>query len=486
MTNPSSPALPLLQDFSDRLSPMVVKELRHGLRARVFTSVLTVFHVCMIVIVSACTVGADVATVGYIFWAFSAAALLVALPLRGFGALCGEMKSGTMDMLSLTSISGMRIVLGKWVALFSQSLLLAVSLLPYMVARYQFGGVEIAQEAAALGLMVILSGVITAAMVTFSSQKSLVLRLLMAAGVLPGVIPATVFIFLLGSTTGGEILSEFRVLEGWQQGGILACVSLGAAYVIYTLLALGASRIAPPSENHSTVKRRVHLAILAIITVIGWCLAEHSEEAMMWALVPSWCITFLVGVDVTTEEMPRFPGVVRDRVKRGGFSLFLGRLFYPGWSSGVMFYILLVGMCVSIMTARWFLFRDLDSVFPMFASLLAGVVVPACVRVNKTNPFANWWVVQIGLGVAGVLLSIVVDVTSERDFAYAGLVVPQMALLAAMSISGTEIFRLMAMSGGVWLLAAFLFSLREGKIYRRLEEEARESLDAGGKAEGRS
>lgn len=484
MTPPQSSALPLLKDFSDRLSPMVVKELRHGLRARVFTSVLTVFHVCMILIVSSCTAGADVETVGYIFWAFSAAALLVALPMRGFAALCGEMKGGTMDMLSLTSISGMRIVSGKWVALFSQSLLLAVSLLPYMVARYQFGGVEMAQEAGALGLMVILSGVITATLVAFSSQKSLVLRLMMAAGVLPGVIPATVFIFLLGSTTGGEILSEFGALATWERWGILACVSLGSAYVIYTLLALGASRIAPPSENHSTVKRRVHLAVLALITVVGWSLAGHSEEAMMWALVPSWCITFLVGVDVTTEEMPRFPGVVRNRVQRGGVSLLLGRLFYPGWSSGVMFYILLVGMCVSIMMARWFLFRDLDWAFPMFASLLAGVVVPACVRVNKTNLFANWWVVQIGLGVAGVLLSIVVDVTSERDFAYAGLVVPQMAFLAAMSRGGTEIFRLMAMSGGAWLLVAFLFSVREGKIYRRLEDEARQSLGAGTKEDG--
>ena len=43
MTTP----LPLLRDFSDRLSPMVVKEMRQGLRTRFFTAALILFHVLL-------------------------------------------------------------------------------------------------------------------------------------------------------------------------------------------------------------------------------------------------------------------------------------------------------------------------------------------------------------------------------------------------------------------------------------------------------
>jgi hypothetical protein len=41
----------LLRDFSDRLSPMVVKELRHGLRTRAFVALLTSFQIFMIIVV---------------------------------------------------------------------------------------------------------------------------------------------------------------------------------------------------------------------------------------------------------------------------------------------------------------------------------------------------------------------------------------------------------------------------------------------------
>src|SRR5690606_7925398 len=79
--------LSLLRDFSDRLSPMVVKELRHGLRTRVFTSILTFFQFCMILIVGSGVLGVDMEVVNNLFWGISLVALLAILPLRGFSTL---------------------------------------------------------------------------------------------------------------------------------------------------------------------------------------------------------------------------------------------------------------------------------------------------------------------------------------------------------------------------------------------------------------
>ena len=40
----STMPLTLLNDFGDRFSPMLVKELRQGLRTRFFTAALLLFH----------------------------------------------------------------------------------------------------------------------------------------------------------------------------------------------------------------------------------------------------------------------------------------------------------------------------------------------------------------------------------------------------------------------------------------------------------
>ena len=67
-----------LRDFSDRLSPMVVKELRHGLRARMFTSILMGTHVLLIVLMSGALLGVPQEMVHGMFWGGAALALATA------------------------------------------------------------------------------------------------------------------------------------------------------------------------------------------------------------------------------------------------------------------------------------------------------------------------------------------------------------------------------------------------------------------------
>ncbi|MBB5035969.1 hypothetical protein [Prosthecobacter dejongeii] len=470
--------LGLLNDFGDGLSPMVVKELRHGLRTRMFTAVLTVFQFGMIMIVGSGALGVEAETISALFWGFSLAALLGALPLRGFGTLSSELSGGTLDMLTLTSISSLRIVFGKWSALFCQSLLLAVSLMPYMVVRYYFGGVEIVQEGVALLFAVLASGVATAAYVAFSSQRSIILRLFLGAGVLVSLGPVTGFIFMLVNENGGDqALEEFLKLSLGEQAGLGMGILVFAAYTVFTFLTLGASRIASLSENHSTLKRLIHLGMLTLITVVGMGLSFSSNPDMMfWAFVPSLFLTLLIGVDVLTEEMPRFPSVLQGSVNRGNFSKKLGRLLYPGWASAVLFYTLLG--CLNFSMLMCYVTRPgssgMDDFCRFVACVLLSSVVPVCVSINRKNRFANWCVLHIALGVAGFLLVMLVELSDAKELAFLGVVTPVTGLIASVdNYANDEAIQGMAILFGLcWWMRALHMAVKEHQVYRSLEDDA--------------
>lgn len=472
----TSPAL-LLRDFSDRLSPMVVKELRHGLRTRVFASVLTTFQLCMILIVSSGVLGVPAEVVGNIFWTIALTALLLALPVRGFSALSGEVQGGTMDMLTLTSISSFRIVWGKWTAMFSQSLLLAVSLLPYMVARYYFGGVEIVRESVALFLAVLASAITSAAFVAFSSQKSIILRLFLTAGILASLTPVTFFIFVMINESGGDqVLREFLSLSLLERTGIAVGLPLLVIYGIFTLLALGASRIAPASENHSTWKRIMHLVVIGLLTLTGLGLSFHPEtEAAFWAFIPALFLTVFIGIDVMTEEMPRFPTVVQTFVKRGPAARLAGRVLYPGWASGTFLYAILLASAYSILVANALQHprSNFGETLCGFFCVLVSAAVPVCLPVNRTNRFANWWVVHVSLAVAGTLLVILMNL-SDTALGYLGTITPMTTIFASIDNYRHDEHILMTGAGFAvfWLLAAMALAGRESEIYKGLETEA--------------
>lgn len=475
--------LPMLRDFSDRFSPIVVKELRQGLRTRFFTSALILFHTFIILLLITVTLGAPVEAVNGIFWGIAGFMLLAVMPLRGFAALHTEAADGTLDMLTLTSIASFRILYGKWVALYSQALLVAGSILPYMVARYFFGGVEILREVVALVILALGSGVITAALLAFSSQGPLLLRIFLALCVGAGAVPLGFFAALLVSASQADsMVRGFFAFDLWQQcsiiGGILALV----VYAVYYFLALGSSRIAPPSENHSTLKRLIALAVHGALMVTGLllCFLNTEPRVAMWAYIPLMVLTLIVCMDVLTEEMPRYPTAVAVLAQRGHLGRLAGRLFYPGWASGVLFSTLLCGMVLSIMagitwkSASW----DWDDgPFPHLICLFLAVFVPVILRINRTNTFVNWWVVQLCSVICGIMLLMFCFTMNARGLGVIGMFTPITTLFGVECVEhgsrGAVLFVGCVFSAG-WLLAAMVRATTNFNTYTTLESEALE------------
>ena len=144
------PSINHISDFPDKLNPMLVKELRQGLRGISFVVLFIAIQafLCFILLVTAAVASHENAghLLSRIIFFFYSLAVLVVQPLRGIGALQTEIKNNNIDLLCLTRLSAWRITFGKWISIVSQSALILTAIIPYLILRYFFGNMQIFSE----------------------------------------------------------------------------------------------------------------------------------------------------------------------------------------------------------------------------------------------------------------------------------------------------------------------------------------------------
>ena len=203
-----------IDDFSDKLSPMLVKELRQGLRAKTFVILFLALQglltFVLLIAMGASSSADGGGVVSSVIFFFYSLAVLVVQPLRGIGTLHNEIRGSTIDLMVLTRMGTWRIVLGKWVAIVSQSALLLAAIVPYLILRYFFGRMELFAELLLMGLVFLGSAVFTAVTVGLSALPSILVR---------GLLPLFIAVYLGGLTIAiifdGELkrLIDFCTLD---------------------------------------------------------------------------------------------------------------------------------------------------------------------------------------------------------------------------------------------------------------------------------
>lgn len=369
-----------LTDFSDRISPMLVKELRQGLRAKTFIGVflaLQIFLAVMLFSAGASSTSDHVGSVvsGIIF-TFFAIAVLVIQPLRGTGALSSEVKGNTIDMMVLTRLSAWRIVFGKWVAIVSQSALLLSTIIPYLILRYFFGGMNLVGELVFLMLMFLTSMGLTAVTVGLSGCASVIVRSLLPILGLPILLWTLLMASLFGSMGGSSNLMDSFTLDSTDSRIGVAAYIAAIIYLGASMLSLGASLIAPAAENHSIVRRIV--AAVAMLVVFALGVFDQIEMELVVVLVPVIAVPAIM--IALTESAPLVQTVCKPFVKRGRFASVLGWLLYPTWPSGIVYAVLLglLGIlaigCATVFhnSSTW----DEDEMI-VISSLFGGMLFPA-------------------------------------------------------------------------------------------------------------
>jgi hypothetical protein len=329
-----------LTDFPDRLSPMLVKELRQGMRARGFTMLFLIFQGLLAFILlsagSASTSGnAGSFASGVIFTLFAIAALIIQ-PMRGVNALSSEITGNTIEMMALTRLSAWRIVFGKWIAIVSQTALILITIIPYLILRYFFGGMILLGELMFLSLIFLTSMALTAAMVGLSGNSTKILRALPIVGFIV-MVQALPMVFFRG---GFNNFMDFCTLSTWDARFSVLAYLCFIAYLGWCALSLGTSIIAPVAENHSTTRRLVALILACIAAMVG--LHPDVDERIMPVV---FGIIFAPAViTALTEPNVLLSPVCKPFLRRGILGRLAAIFLLPGWPAGVFFTALLLGV----------------------------------------------------------------------------------------------------------------------------------------------
>lgn len=325
------------RDFPERVSPLVVKELRQGLRGKAFAIAFgLVLAACFTIALVAAVFTTVQASGGgrAVFAGFltaQAVACFFVIPFTAYRAMTRELEDETWVLLALTGLGARAIVRGKWVSALGQVLLFASACTPFIVFSYFLNGVDLVQIATALVMTAAWAALLCAVGVALGTEGR----------TRPGRVVAqlsALAVLLLGTAAGvsfGVVLAE----EGWRLSTTSAlrnfCVAATAIAAGLTPLVLeaGAGNLALPTDAPTHTRRALALLTGAGLVLGGLLfLAEGGgdQEAALGQLFTSFFVTVAAAFIVAQPDgWPARPSRTPTWLGPGawrGFRLALGLL----------------------------------------------------------------------------------------------------------------------------------------------------------------
>ncbi|MEM7383888.1 MAG: hypothetical protein AAF514_03000, partial [Verrucomicrobiota bacterium] len=321
-------------DFPDRWSPMLVKELRTSLRSWLFVTAFLLLQCLLILTELFATLlsgfGVDLMGLSSFFWGTVVVVLVFFVPMRGFGALSTEIRLATMETILLTRLSAWKIAFGKWLAVAAEISLVSVTILPHLFLRYCLGGINLVTEL--FWLFTITAGgfLMAGIYVGFSAQKTILLRATFAI-----IVNAFAFsgCLAIGSAASGGLLATdsiplIRQPHSWALYLVLLSAFL---FLLYLTIDLGSTAIAPPGENHGTLKRILGFGLLAI-SLLALPLVTLDAPLLFFC----GCLCVLILVIALTEQPQPVAGIYQRFARFGPPGKFLAWFLAPGWPHGLL------------------------------------------------------------------------------------------------------------------------------------------------------
>ena len=361
-----------LDDGSDRLSPMVVKEVRQIVRGREFnySFMISLIIGLLVAFFGAANASASGGTTGQ--WVFSALTAGLALlgvaivPFGAFSALRNERLEQTMDLITVTSLSTRKVIVGKLLAQGVKLATLFAGMAPFVATSFLLGGIDFVTIVVSLaGVFLASLWVCAAALLLSSASKArgisaallgggLLLLILFVGGT--NLLPRIIFGLAGGAGVGAVAFGAPAGREGWWLLGIFT--TLGAVSLV-NLVLLAENRLSSPVENKATGPRLgFFVQFLAVILLFigvafyGPPLPRPSEPmAVIGLLQLSIVAAFTVteGFSVS-RRVQRQLQTTRWRFTRA--------ILGPGGGRGAAYVLLQMGLLLSIVA--WLKTRPAD------------------------------------------------------------------------------------------------------------------------------
>lgn len=313
--------MPRLDDASDRISAIVVKEVRQFVRGREFiysfgASLIVAMAVAFYA--SADALGGSTTTGAWSFVTLTACLALLGLavvPLGAFSALRNERMEQTLDLISLTTLSTRQIVIGKLLSQGVKLVTLFAVMAPFVAMSFLLGGVDFLTILTAL-VMVFLWSMWMAAAALFLST---LLKSRAMSGLLFGVLAIFLFVFfnigrvfLFAPMAFGvaAVGGPFGASRPWS-----ALVTLSAACLVtmMNLVLLAENRLALPTEDRVTSLRIGFLVQFLVIVGFAlryvWSASSLAADALRSLAFLGGFHLALVATFAVTEGLavPRVP-----------------------------------------------------------------------------------------------------------------------------------------------------------------------------------
>lgn len=375
--------------IADWCSPILVKEARQALKSRQFQWTFLLL-LLFVVVWSFLGVTFSLRTsveengpqmlVGYL-WIIGFP-LAVVIPLAAFRSLAREYEDETIQLVSITTMSARRIILGKLGSALLQIMLYAAAVTPCIVFSYILRGISFSMIWMGCSLAISGSiGLTCLGLMVAGACRNVVLRVAANLFLLVGLLGA----FFMWCMFTGEVLLEFTPDEVLLVANVVSLMFLTCAYLF---VESAASLISFHAENRS---RRVRVALLVVPFV---CFAGIMAASNPYG-VPITILAFVLSVigshyftiigAMTASERSGISNRVRRELPKTWFGRAIGGLFYPGPGRGYLFGLLGL-LTVNLMAGLMFLTRGaLDG----FLEIQSGI--------NTGGPtgFETFWVIVI-------------------------------------------------------------------------------------------
>lgn len=339
----------ILDRLTDFLNPILVKEVRQGLRGRYFKGsyALTLF-IATIIGLGVLILG-DGNDLGQGFFAAIyiclCGAVMALIPFQAFvNSATADPKQA--DILALSNLRPRQIVWGRLLATLVQGSLIVFALFPFLGLAYLLPGVDIG--AAIVSVMTLLCfgsimSCITIAASWLTSNKLLRVLVMAGCGLFQLMITFSACGMGIALLEDPDILQnrEFWLAVGafWFHGLVVGGFALVGA----------AARIGHPEENRSTLARILTTVLVVVGTAVPYLIfaltTERDDEIQLaTAAYTLFVASFPVAIFATEPE--RYGRRVRLQVPKNPVLALLVTPWLPGGGNGVMLAVILGAIAV--------------------------------------------------------------------------------------------------------------------------------------------
>jgi hypothetical protein len=390
----TSRLLQRLEEASDRLNPIVVKEVRQIVRGREFNYSFMVSLIAglLVAFFGAASASGGMGTYGQsVFGALTGCLALVALvvaPIGAFSALRNERLEQTIDLITVTALTPRQVIVGKLLAQAVKLGTIFAGMAPFVAMSFLLGGIDFGTIVATLAVVFLSALWVCAA--------ALLLSTLARGRGFSGVLIAGGAFFLLLFLGGFRIL-QLLVMTLSGVGGVsfvggpgtsgaagwwalAVAVTLGLATLV-NLVLLAENRLSSPVDDKATALRIGFFAQFVTIIAAFWAvwyfvlppIARVVDPiAVLGSLHLAVVAAFVVTEDFTLSRRVRLRMQAASAIWRP-----LDLVLRPGGARGVVYVV--IQMVALVAVIAWLSSSDVSWVVAACAYIIFFTGVPTAV-----------------------------------------------------------------------------------------------------------